>query len=265
MRPHSLAVFALLGVLGSAAGAATPTCEHVYQSGPHQPTTCKIAVADGWYLTPGLARRKPDGRVASVTKDDPAVFTAVTVTGLTGAAAIALRGGADDPEARFYKDATLRQPQHMGASADLRLQHSFTAYGGLERRIALKDWRGKRLNLSVPLKDDGGAAFVSVHIAKANGTAIRSDARLNRAGGTWQAHQFVLDVPGDATFLTITVGLAGKGTAWLDSITLKPADRVIPASWSERLEGNTTPAGDYYNSATSPPVPGPFRQDEAER
>jgi hypothetical protein len=220
--------------------------------------TCRTAVGDDWYLVPGILRKKADGVISPVSMADPPVFESGigAVTGAMGGKAIYLRGGAANPVARFYTQSR--------NSPDRSLQHSFIAYGGLERRIALKEWRGKRISVTVRLKDEGEArAFVSAWMNKSNGTAIRTAARPNKAGGALQMHQFVLDVPENATSLAIMVGLTGKGTAWLDGMTMMVVDRAMPLSWSERLEGNQYPNSDYFNSSTSPPVPGPVRHDES--
>jgi hypothetical protein len=260
MRIAAVSMIAILPFCGSA-GAITAPCGHVYRAQAHSPATCMTALADGWYLTPGLVRKKADGIIAPVSMADPQVLKAGTGTmpGMTGRPAITISGDTGAPAM-----TTARTYIGRGQYGDMAPQDSFTSYGGLERRIALKDWRGKRLRLTVRLKDEGEAhAYASVHIARISDTAIRTATRVNRPDGAWQAHSFVLDVPDNATILTVDAGLTGKGTAWLDGVTLEAVDRTVPVTWSERLDPNFGSSGDYYKSSTAPPVPGPLRHDES--
>jgi hypothetical protein len=248
MRSSALGLLAVLP-LGAAAGAVTPPCEHVYRAQAHIPITCMTLISDGWYLTPGLVRKNADGIVAPVSMTDPQILKA----SMTANQAIAISGDATQADVSSVR----------GQYADMAPQRSFVSYGGLEKRISLKAWRGQRLQLTVRLKDEDAAhAYVSARIAKANGAAIRTAARVNRPGGAWQVQSFVLDVPGDATFLALNVGLTGKGTAWLDGVSLAAVSKTVPVAWSERLSPNFGSGGDYYNSSTAPPVPGPVRHDE---
>lgn len=258
MHPSALGLLAVLP-LGAAAGAVTLPCEHVYRAQAHIPTTCMTAISDGWYLTPGLARKNADGIVAPVSMADPQVLKA----SMTANQAITISGDATQVDVSSGREKQARRYDVRGQYADMAPQRSFVSYGGLEKRISLKAWRGQRLQLTVRLKDEDAAhAYVSAHIAKASGDAIRTAARVNRPGGAWQVQIFVLDVPGDATFLALDAGLTGKGTAWLDGVSLAAVSKTVPVTWSERLSPNFGSGGDYYNSSTAPPVPGPVRHDE---
>ena len=86
---------------------------------------------------------------------------------------------------------------------------------------------------------------------------------MNRAGGAWQSHTFVLDVPDNATALIVDAGLTGNGTVWLDGGTLQAADRALAVSWSERISGAQAGAPHVLNGKGEVfPTPGPGRPDE---
>jgi hypothetical protein len=216
-----LSLFAFF-VLSAGAAAAAPPCERQYLPDPPYPATCVTGIDSDWYLTPGISRMHPDGVQRSVTRDDPPGFQAGTgpMAGMSGDRAIYLRGDSTDPINKVAEPLT-----------------SFLTYGGLERRIPLDAWRGKRLRLTVRLKNEGNArAYAGVQLNKRNFTAMRAASRLNKQGeGAWQAHSFVLEVPGNARDLVIDVGLVGNGGIWLDAITLEAVNQDVPVNWSERL------------------------------
>lgn len=218
--------------------------------------TFSTPVADGWNLL-GKALERPE--IPASLRHSQAFKAGIgSVAGMAGPTAIFLSG---DPVVLNQKYT--RHYDARGQYADMAPQASFIAYGGLQRSVPLQAWRGKHLVLNVRLKDEGGArGYVSLWIGKTNAIALRTAAQVNAPGGDWQAHRFVLDVPQDATRLAITVGLTGSGTVWLEGGSLQPAPPGTPVSWSERLEPNTYPKGDYDNSSTAPPSPGPVRHDE---
>jgi hypothetical protein len=78
------------------------------------------------------------------------------------------------------------------------------------------------------------------------------------ASGAWQARQFVLDVPSDATDLVLQVGLIGKGSVWVDNLTLAAAGDV-PVTASRRLNRYTDNLGNpnVPNPTNIPPELGP--------
>ena len=240
MRLHSLAGFFLVAALGSAAAAVSS-----------QP------LADGWYLL-NKELLRPEIPAA---QRHPAVFTAGVGVGqgLETPTALLLSGDARGTAAMpKIQRIILAQPQV-----------SFETFGGLERRIPLAAWRGKRLRLSLASRNGGGAfAYVSAQINRSNFTAIRTASAMNtNRNGTWKAHNFVLDVPDDATDLILIAGLTGSGRIWLDGFSMQAADRDAPLSWSERLAPQTHTSWDnpigYLPPVGDPQAePGPVRADE---
>lgn len=111
--------------------------------------------------------------------------------------------------------------------------------GGIQQIIPLDGWGGKRLRVSLRLKNEGDArAYAFVQVNKANNTAIRTIAQQNSGDGAWQDHQFVLDVPANHTWLVVAIGFNGKGNggSWVNGVTLSAADADAPVSKSLRLE-----------------------------
>ena len=101
--------------------------------------------------------------------------------------------------------------------------------GRLQREIPLDAWRGKRLRLSLRLKNDGNVhAWSRISFRYGDGKQLFTDTQRNIAGDAWEAHQFVLDVAGDATALVIFVGLEGTGKVWVEGLTLEPAGADVP-------------------------------------
>ena len=199
------------------------------------------ALADGvWYLRGG---ETPNGvfETGSGSTD-----------GMTGSQATYLRGNASNASGWLRHEDDVLAPQR-----------SFTAHGGLERALPLQAWRGKRVLLTVRLKNEAGArAYASVWIGKSNRSAVRSGTLMNRPASGWQTHSFVLDVPVNATAFSVHAGLTGKGTIWLDDVSLRAADRDMPVSWSERVDNSYGGGSELYPMPMILPGPGPVRPDE---
>jgi hypothetical protein len=111
------------------------------------------------------------------------------------------------------------------------------SFGGLENRLPLEAWRGKRLQIRLRLRNEGQVrAWASVQINKSNNTASRSFAQVNDAGEAWQDQRFVMEVSDTATELALIVGLAGTGTVWVDGATLETVNQDVPLSRTERIQ-----------------------------
>jgi hypothetical protein len=129
--------------------------------------------------------------------------------------------------------------------------NSASRYGALERKISLAAWRGKRVRLSLRLRNDGDLTGWSlVYLSEANGDGIRAFPQKTASGsGDWETHQFVLDIPANATGLTVAVGLAGQGKVWVDDLSLEAVGANIPVS-DTRRDINTAPVGCEFHSGS---------------
>jgi hypothetical protein len=187
----------------------------------------------GWQLTRGM--RRADGTI--VPKMTPVRFDTGPVAGTR---AIYVQG-----------DGQTRSPQA-----------SFDRVGGLERAIPLNPWRGKRVQLSLRLENKGDArAYALAQVNRSDGPAIRTVAQRNSEGTSfWETHRFVMDVPDNATSLFLYAGLTGKGTVWVDDITLDAVDTGVALTPTERVATFSTIgcfgtcwADDYLNGGYVPP------------
>ena len=102
-------------------------------------------------------------------------------------------------------------------------QIAFARFGGLESDIDLDAWRGKRVRLTLRLKNvDGGRAYAIAQVNQSDGDGARTLAQRNAPGShDWETHQFVLDVPEDGNHLYVYAGMTGKGAILADGLTLE--------------------------------------------
>jgi hypothetical protein len=180
-----------------------------------------IAETDGWRLTSGLHGGPDVGYVAKTTPPTLEIGTG-NISGMTASQAVYLRGNADTG----FNNCGICLPQE-----------SFIRFGGIERRIPLEAWHGKRIMLTVRLKNEGGAhGYIATQINLTNGGAWRTTPQYQYdQSQEWQDRQFVLQVPDDAKDLVLFAGLVGDGAVWLDDLTLKAASADVPATKSRRL------------------------------
>jgi hypothetical protein len=110
------------------------------------------------------------------------------------------------------------------------VRNSLAKYGALQQNVSLRAWRGKRLRLTLRLKDDGDArAWTALNISDDDRSAVHAGIQRNESGsGAWRAHQFVLDVPDDANNLYLDVGLTDEGKVWADEVRLEAVSADVP-------------------------------------
>ncbi|MBV9548601.1 MAG: hypothetical protein JO256_02895 [Alphaproteobacteria bacterium] len=174
--------------------------------------------SDGWYRVRGYARW-------------PAVPFEIgtgATTGMMGKAAVYFSGDAGW--------ATVRNSQ--------------AKYGALQQNIPLAAWRGKRLRLTLRLKDDGDArAWVSLNISDNDRSSVRAETQRNDLGSSvWQSHQFVLDVPADANNLFLSFGLTDEGKVWADDLRLEAVSTDVPVTPSEIIRPRAYGSNSWLDS-----------------
>jgi len=138
----ALALFATGGV------SAQPRCEPY----PPYPTRCLRPVADGWSLVPGVGRQRQDGVVmanglAPATRNVRLQAEVMGPSGGTARGAIILRDQGPDPVDRLRDRWLAYRPRLHGSPQDRSPEIYFLLRGGLERRIPLAAWRGKRIQV----------------------------------------------------------------------------------------------------------------------
>jgi hypothetical protein len=114
-----------------------------------------------------------------------------------------------------------------GPIADFRIwpEAHYARFGGLERSIPLQAWRGRKVQLSVRLKNEGNAlAFVMAQINRLDGAALYTGFKGNAPrDNSWRTHRIVLQVPDNASYLFVYAGFTGAGEFWLEGLTLEAA------------------------------------------
>jgi hypothetical protein len=114
----------------------------------------------------------------------------------------------------------------------------------MTRDIPLEAWRGKRIRLSLRLKNEDGArgwAGMSIAYSDTNGSAV-TDRNVRSGTDGWQTHRFVVDVPYNATALSLSAGVRGQGKLWVDGITLEAVSADVPVNETRRII-RTAPPG----------------------
>ena len=100
------------------------------------------------------------------------------------------------------------------------------------QRILADNYRNKRVRLSGYLKTEGGESrnslWMRVDSHNRSGLAFDNMAgRKIRGTSDWVRCEIVLDVPQDATSITLGALLAGKGQMWVDDVKLESVTNEV--------------------------------------
>jgi hypothetical protein len=121
-----------------------------------------------------------------------------------------------------------------GGEASVFLERDLPT-GGVELRQIFqgKAFRGKRVQLTAFVKAEAVAGdadiFLTVDKEFASTDRLQNKGRV-QGSSDWQAYTFTLDVPDDASFITISAILRGPGKIWLDDFSLKTVGKEVPVS-----------------------------------
>src|SRR3569833_2906545 len=148
---------------------------------------------------------------------------ALVLCALLGSAATAQAEG-------WYKEKWVHTQFEIGVGATPGMPASNAAWlSGASRNsdfqpvmlqdIPVRDFRGKRLSVTVRLKNEGDVRARARILFKQNdyGSLTTAVPEENAPGDAWQDHRFVMDVPRTADTLTLNIGLVGKGKVWIDA------------------------------------------------
>lgn len=143
--------------------------------------------------------------------------------------------------------------------------------GTLERRLALTAWQGRRLRLTLRLKNEGKVSTnASLGIRDADGSGFVAGARnanLNWTSddsGDWRQQQFVVDVPDTASELILDVRMRDAGVVWLDELKLEAMGPDVPLSRTSRTSfGYSGQGGIDYGGGAQPNTLAPDPQASA--
>jgi hypothetical protein len=136
-----------------------------------------------------------------------------------------------------YEAGTDEEVKHGGkASGYLKaLQSNLEGSVELGQRIRADDYRGQRVRLTVFVKTAGvekGAGLVMGTVLP-DGTVDPYDdmsTRLITGTNDWQQYQIVLDVPEDATTVTLAAYLSGVGQVWMDDLQIEVVGKDVPVT-----------------------------------
>ena len=112
-----------------------------------------------------------------------------------------------------------------------------SGFGSLTQGVPAKAYRGKRVRYSGYVRTQGvsegwSGLWMRVDGPEDEPLAFDNMQTSNRAivGTTdWKEYEIILDVPKEATAIVFGILLAGKGTAWVDDLTLAPVGEAGPA------------------------------------
>ena len=206
----------------------------------------------GWYRSSGYRMAGENGGLAPST-----------VRALPASAIVPDSGG----EALHFQRPYLIS---QGLSSRPAEEH-FARTGGLERHIPIESWRGKKMLVSVRLRNAGASrGYVQAQINRVYGPGIRTAAEYyTRNDESWERRDLVLEVPNDATYLFVYSGFTGFGDFWLEGLKLDaaPADAQVsntmllplgppkPGQATNWYDTNSPTAG--YTPPPPPPEPAP--------
>ena len=161
------------------------------------------------------------------------------------------------PDDWYFKQGYSRMPAHFlksgmgmtegmmdardfylsGDAGSATIRNSAARYGSLQQVISLQGWRGRRVSLSLRLKNDGDArAWATVQITERGHITIAAPQQNDSVSGQWETRRFVLDVPRNAEGMILNVGLTDRGTVWLDGMKLETVGPNIAVSESYRKD-----------------------------
>lgn len=135
-----------------------------------------------------------------------------------------------------------------GGAAFIRGKNARTlGYGSLSQRVRADRYRGQRVRLSAmvrseDVKDSGG---LWMRVDSKTGETLAFDTMMNqntRGSHEWARKEIVLDVANEAEAVSFGLRLIGKGTVWMDDVSLEIVPSTV-ATTDMMLPGGWFPAG----------------------
>ena len=132
-----------------------------------------------------------------------------------------------------------------------------SVYGTLENRFSLAAWHGKRVRVTLRLKNEGDArAWTTFYVANTDGSGIApTRVSWNGAGSTaWEPHAFVVDVADNADEFVVRVGIAGTGKVWVDAVTMEAVSAEAPSNARRFIDGGQPTRPRQTGTDLTPPL-----------
>jgi len=151
----------------------------------------------------------------------------------------------DGEEERWYQFTVSTEHARTGlrAACLARESGSESRDGTLSQTFDARPYRGKYIQVRSAargaLRSLGAAAGIVVD-AGHDGSGMDSKAQYRRVTDTWQELQTHMDVPSDASTLSVSLVLSGLGMACFDDVRIEVVEPV-PASTAKTLAGRSLP------------------------
>lgn len=130
-----------------------------------------------------------------------------------------------------------RQAVYLRSTRVSSGSYGTSPYSALSRTLPAEAWRGKRVRLSLLVKDEGDRrSSVSVFLLNTDGSGLTIGGTNLRTGTGWQVHQYVADVPDTAEKFVLDVpSRNAAGTTWVDGPILVAVSHDVPVTRVRRL------------------------------
>jgi len=120
------------------------------------------------------------------------------------------------------------------SSGFIKSKPNAQGFGTYMQTIDATDYRGKRLQLTAYVKSTDVADWAGVWLrVDAGQTAVAFDNMQERpikGSQDWTPHRLVLDVGNNATTIAFGILLSGKGSVWIDDVSLDPVTTDVPVT-----------------------------------
>ena len=147
-----------------------------------------------------------------------------------------------------YQMGLDRGQAHTGRGSAVvraRVPHP-ASFGTLMQTFAPDDYRDRRLRLSAWMKSDAVESWAGMwmRVDGESGRVLSFDNMQSRAikGTTdWRRYDIVLDVPREATLISLGLLLDGPGAIWIDDIAIDQVSRDVPTTDMVRRSSGSQP------------------------
>jgi hypothetical protein len=132
------------------------------------------------------------------------------------------------------EDTAVSSPDSDSPSVYIRSNRTTAGSGDLIQTISAQNYRGQRISLTLYLQGEAisGQAMPWLRIDSVYGTIAKANVGSLALSGSqeWTPYELVLDVPDEATVITLGVSLQGGGTVWIGDVQLETVSDAVPTT-----------------------------------